>query len=117
MRESRVRFPRFRRRLLDTDAMSKRDRIDEVLDSSPASAPAERDHQRGAVTGSDDDVRRPAGTVNEVPRPQGNLLILDEEKALAGEDEEALLVPLPVIEAHRLAGQEPVEIDPDLAER
>jgi hypothetical protein len=55
--------------------------------------------------------------VKEVPRPERDLLTLDEEQALSGEDEEALLVPLAVIEAHRLAGQEPVEIDPDLAER
>ncbi len=45
MRESRVGFFGLRRRLLDTDAMSKRHRIDDILDSLTASTPAEREHQ------------------------------------------------------------------------
>ena len=71
---------------------------------------------RRTFSGADDDVRRPTRTVEEVPRPKRDLLAFDEQQALTLEYEKALVVPLPVIEAHRLSRQEPVEVDPDLTE-
>ncbi len=49
-------------------------------------------------------------------RRERPLLALDEQERLAGEDEEVLLVGLPVVHRHRLAGPEHEEVDPELRE-
>ena len=49
-----------------------------------------------------------------VPLPQRPLFAFDDQQRLAREDEKALLVGLPVVHRHRLAGTEHEEIDADL---
>src|SRR5688572_17642838 len=55
----------------------------------------------------------PGRAVEEVPRRQGSLLALDDQHALAGQDEKRLLGVLAVVHAHRLAGLEHVDVDPE----
>jgi hypothetical protein len=55
--------------------------------------------------------------VEEVPRLHTPLFVFDEQQALAGEHEEALLRVLAVIHRHRLTGREHRDVDPDLPER
>ena len=54
--------------------------------------------------------------MDEVPLAERALLALDEEERLAREDEEVLLVGLPVVHAERLARAEPEQVDAELAE-
>src|SRR5512144_2199071 len=58
---------------------------------------------------------RPGGTVEEVPRLEASLLVLDEQPALAGQNEERLLIGLGVIDA-ALARLEDGHVDPELLE-
>jgi hypothetical protein len=55
--------------------------------------------------------------VHEVPGAQVALLILDDQDALALQDEEVLLLGLAVVERVRLAGLENDKPDPELRER
>lgn len=75
-------------------------------------------HEDGArpVPGAHEDVRRARRTVHEVPRVEVALLLLDEQQALAGEDEEVLLFRLAVIEGAGLAGLHHAEGVADLRE-
>ena len=77
---------------------------------------ADGDDDAGAVPGADDRVLRVRRTVDEVPLPQRPLLALDDQHRLAGDDEEVLLVGLPVIHRHRLARPEHADVDPELRE-
>src|SRR6185436_19580697 len=61
-----------------------------------------------------DDMVRALRAVHVVPLLQWPLLALDDQQRLAGEDEEALLVGLPVIHGHRLAGLEHVQVCAEL---
>jgi hypothetical protein len=54
--------------------------------------------------------------MDEVPGPQAALLALDEQQALAGEDEEVLLLVLAVVHARGLAGREHADVDPEARE-
>jgi hypothetical protein len=54
--------------------------------------------------------------VEEVPLPEEPRLTFDEESALAGEDEEGLLLVLGVVEAVRLARRQDMEPDSELLE-
>ena len=54
--------------------------------------------------------------MHEIPPAQRALFALDDQQRLAGEDEEVLLVGLPVVHGHRLAGPENADVDPDLRE-
>jgi hypothetical protein len=63
-----------------------------------------------------EDVLRPGGTVEEVPRPEEPLLTLDEQPALPGQHEERLLLRLGVVEAGRLARLQDGEVDAELPE-
>ena len=54
--------------------------------------------------------------MQEVPPAKRALLTLDDGQCLAGEHEEVLLVVLPVVHRHRLAGCENGEVDPELHE-
>ena len=49
------------------------------------------------------------------PAPQRPLLALDDEHGLAREHEEVLLILLPVVAGHRLAGLEHAEVDAELS--
>jgi hypothetical protein len=64
--------------------------------------PGHEDHAR-PVAGADEDVLCPGGAMHEVPRPQTALHPLDDQKALAGEHEEVLLVVLAVVHPVGLA--------------
>src|SRR5262249_39684105 len=54
--------------------------------------------------------------VDEVPAPERPLLALDHEDRLPGEDEEVLLVGLPVVHRHRLAWRQRDQVDAVLVE-
>jgi hypothetical protein len=54
--------------------------------------------------------------MDEVPLPERPLLTLDEQRALAGENEERLLLVLGVVEAVRLARLQDLNPDPELRE-
>jgi hypothetical protein len=68
------------------------------------------------VAGAEDDVVRAGWAVHEIPLPQRPLLPLDDQERLAGEHEEVLLVDLPVVHPHQLAGAEHEQVDPNLGE-
>jgi broad specificity phosphatase PhoE len=59
---------------------------------------------------------RPRGAVHEVPGAKRSLLAFDDEHTLSGQDEEVLLSVLPVVHATQLAGQEQVDVDPEVRE-
>src|SRR5438105_3403652 len=59
---------------------------------------------------------RPWRAVHEVPLLQQPFFALDEEEALAREDEKVLLVFFAVIHARRLPGLEHADVDPELRE-
>src|SRR6266536_749101 len=69
-----------------------------------------------AVAGADDHMARPGRAVHEVPLAERALLTFDDGQRLAGEHEEVLLICLPVVHRHRLAGRENGEVDPELQE-
>ena len=54
--------------------------------------------------------------MDEVPRLERPLLALDQQQALALEDEEVLLLVLAVVHARRLAGLKDADVDPELRE-
>jgi len=68
------------------------------------------------VSRSDDDVLGPRRAVEEVPGLKRTLLALDDQQALALQDEEGFFPLFGVVHRHRLAGQEPVEVDAELRE-
>ena len=96
--------------------MRERQRVDRVDDAlAPAAAPDGEDDGR-ALARADDHVVGSARAVEEVPRAERPFPALDEQEALAREHEEALLGPLPVVEADRLARLQDTDVDPELAE-
>ncbi len=115
-----VRLVRDGRLLLDAGAMAEGDLVDRV--AAPVrvvdrvDARADGDDDAGAVAGADDRVLRVGGTVDEVPRAEWALLALDDQERLAGNDEEVLLVGLPVVHRHRLSRPEHLDVDPELGE-
>src|SRR5690348_12463175 len=90
-------------------AVPRRRRVDEVLDLGVRRARADHHQLARAVAGTDRDVRRPRGRVQEVSRAHPALLALDDRDALAREDEEALLLALPVVVARRIARPQDVD--------
>jgi hypothetical protein len=54
--------------------------------------------------------------MHEVPRAQLTLLAFDDQNCLACDDEEALLIGLPVVHRHRFARSEHERIDAELLE-
>ena len=73
--------------------MSRRNLAHEVAQAAAdtASPAAHREDEGRLPLGRDDDVRRSRRAVDEVPCGQLPLLVLDDERAFAGEDEEELL--------------------------
>ncbi len=65
---------------------------------------------------ADDHVVRTGGAVDEIPLPQRPFLAFDDQERLACEHEEILLIGLPVVHGHRLAGPETGQVDPKLRE-
>src|SRR5918992_4461885 len=77
-------------------------------------ASADRDRQARAASRSYDHVLRVGRAVHEVPRAQLPLLTLDDQNTFARDDEEVLLIGLPVVHGHRLARPENERIDAEL---
>src|SRR5688572_16523634 len=99
-RDRGVRHFRFRRLLLDPGAMPESHLVDRV--PAPVRvvlvlARADRDHDARPEARADDRVLRPRRAVEEVPLPQRALLAFDDQERLAGDDQEVLLVELPVV--------------------
>ena len=97
-------------------AVGARQRPDRIAKALPPPAPADCRDDGPASPGTHDHVVRAARTVDEVPGPQRPFLPLDEQQALARENEEILLHVLPVVQAVRLAGLEHPDVDPELLE-
>jgi hypothetical protein len=76
---------------------------------------AEHQDRAWPVAGPHEGVRRPGGTVEEVPGSEVSLLVLDDESACSGQDEERFLICLGVIHV-ALARLEDGHIDPELRE-
>src|SRR4029450_1128470 len=76
---------------------------------------ADRQHDAPAAC-AHDHVVRVRRAMQKVPGFHRTLLALDDRERLAGQDEEVLLVGLPVIHRHRLAWPEHLDIDPELVE-
>jgi hypothetical protein len=77
---------------------------------------ANREDDAGAFSGGDDHVSGLGRTMHKVPLPQRPFLALDDQECLTGEDEEILLIDLPVVHPNRLAGVKNEQVDPDLLE-
>src|SRR5206468_3247931 len=95
------------RRLLVHARVVLRGHLAHVVDDLEATGAAtdHHDHAR-PVTGSDEDVPGPRRAVDEVPGAKAALLLLDDEHALAGDDEEVLLPFLAVVHAVALSRHE-----------
>src|SRR6266511_3880795 len=106
MRKRRVRLGRGARLRLDAGAAVAGEfgaRIHDAL--LPSARTRHEDHAR-TVSSSDEGVLGARRAVHEVPRLEAPLLAVDEQQALAGEDEEVFLVGLSVVQPARLAGLE-----------
>ena len=86
--------------------------------SARSTRPGRRPHSttRGAAAGRHDHVLGAGRAVHEIPPSQRPLLALDHEHSLTREHQEILLVSLPVVHRHRLAGSQRLDVDPDLRE-
>ena len=89
-------------------------RVDEALAAETPSADGE-DHGR-PVAGADDHVSGPGRAVEEVPRFELALLLLDDEHTATREDEKVLLRVLRVVPAEALAWLEDTDVDAELRE-
>jgi hypothetical protein len=78
---------------------------------------ADPEHHARPVARADDHVLRPGRAVDEVPAAQRPFLALHDQHRLAREDEEVLLVRLPVVHPDRLARAEDEQRDPELREQ
>src|SRR5689334_14497821 len=80
---------------------------------------ARSDHEDHArpVSGPDERVLRPAGTMDEVPGLQVPLLAFDQRDALTLEHEKVLLVVLAVVAPAGLPGGEDCDREPELGKR
>src|SRR4051794_7518063 len=114
----RVGLLRHRRRLLDARAVFERQLVPRVDDRVLSRPRAGHEDRARPLAGSDERVLRPGRAVHEVPRFQVPVLALDQEQALAVEDEEVLLVRLAVVAASGLArledGDREAELRPAL---
>jgi hypothetical protein len=77
-------------------------------------ARAHGDHDARTGARPDDHVLRLRRAVHEVPRTQRPLLAFDDEHRFARDDEEVLLIGLPVVPGHRLARHQHERVDAEL---
>src|SRR5207245_799661 len=101
--------------LLDTRTVTLCDFVDGEAERV-VFARADRDHEARTISCPDDDVLRVRRAMHEVPRPQLPLPAFDDQNCLARDDEEVLLVALPVVQSHRLARPEHERIEAELLE-
>jgi GNAT superfamily N-acetyltransferase len=92
------------------------DREAEGVGLSVVRASTHRDHEAWTASCSDDHVPGVRRAMHEVPRAQLPLLAFDDQNRFARNDEEVLLVGLPVVHRHRFARLEHERIDPELFE-
>jgi len=83
-----------------------------IRDPLLARAPAGHEDQTWTVTRTDEDVLRLRWAVDEVPRAKPSLLFLDQQQALARQNEEVLLVRLTVVEGARPPGWSTPSVNP-----
>src|SRR5512133_3082488 len=119
LRKARIGDVRIGRRLLRARVVPLRGLVEGI--AAPALAVlmlpgADRDDDARAVAGTDDHVVHPGRAVDEIPLPQRVLLALGDEQRLTLDDEEVLLVGLPVVHRHRVTGVEHEDVDADLLE-
>src|SRR5207247_9622046 len=86
------------------------------IDDIPARPRADRDRDTRLLTGRDHHVVGVGRAVEVVPRLHEPLLALDEEDALACDDQETLLIRLAVVHARGLARPEDADVEADLVE-
>src|SRR5689334_6312323 len=89
------------------------DGVDRVAGADPAT---DRDQKGGASARANDDVRYSRRAVQVVPLLQLSLLAFDDQETFAGENEEALLMVLSVVERDRLPRPDDTEIEAKLGE-
>src|SRR6185295_7846721 len=89
-------------------------RVDDAGVLGPAVARSRHEDRARPVPGANEDVLGLGRAVHEVPRAQGALLALDDEHALAREDEEVLLVALAVVDPAGLPRLEDGQRDADM---
>src|SRR5262245_27100877 len=117
--EAGVGLPHIARLAFDGDAVARGSLVHRVAAPAVGSLiplRADRQERAGTGAGADDHVVGPRRAVDEVPLAQRTLLPLDDQHAFTGEDEEVLLVGLPVVHPDRLARAEDVEEDAHLSE-
>jgi hypothetical protein len=109
----------FGRLVLDSGAMPNGGRIDGIRAPADArrSIPSlNSQNNAGTRPRAQHDVTCSWWAMNEVPRPQRVLFPFDDQEAFARENQEILLVGLPVILRHRLPRIKHAEVDSDLLE-
>src|SRR5581483_7460519 len=117
LRERRVGLCRGHRLGLDAGSALERELRARIDDLQLAAPRAGHEDHAPPVPGTDERVLRPRRAVHEIPRAERPLLALDQEQALAGEDEEVLLTRLAVVARGRLARLEHADRVPELRER
>src|SRR5581483_2982289 len=91
-------------------------RVHGVVNALGGRAGAGHQDRARPVPGADEDVLGPRRAVQVVPLPQAALLALDDRDALAGQDEEPLLVGLRVVAPVRLPRLDYVDVHAVLPE-
>ena len=89
-----VRLFRVGRLLVHARAVARRELRHRVAHMPVPGPGAGHQDRARLVAGADEDVLRSRRAMDEVPRPQPPLLTLDEQQALAGENEEVLLLSI-----------------------
>src|SRR4051794_8222468 len=115
--EADVRLVRIRRLLRRARAVLRRELGHRVDDLPVLRPPTDHEDHARPVAGADEDVLGPGRAVEEIPRAQDAFLPLDQQAALARENEEVLLLGLAVVEAVGLAGLKDMQPDPELRKR
>ena len=103
--------------LLDARAVALRCLVGgeaERVGLSVVGARSNRDHEARTASRSDDDVLRVGWAVHEIPRAELSFPALDDQEGFARDDQECLLIGLPVIHRHRLTRHEHERVDAEL---
>src|SRR5262249_45526791 len=115
--EPRVRLLRLGRLLLRARAVARRKLRHRVKDLLVRAPGAGHENHARPVAGADEDVVGAGWAVDEVPRSEGSLLPVHEQRAFARKDEEGFLLRLRVVQATRLPRLDDADVDPELRER
>src|SRR5439155_6960782 len=111
-----VRLGGIGRLLVCARAVSRRQFGDRIDHLPVFGSPTDHEDHAPPVAAAHEDVLSPGRAVEEVPCTQASLLPFHEYSALARQDEEILLLRLPVVEAVRLTRLEHVQPDAELRE-